>query len=124
MLKKYLTSCDFNNNLNIFLFLQYLIVAKHCKLLIYLRNVYHVGFIIILQKLEVGWLLDYAQPLVRTKYATMLLSMHERVLQFVHVKGYTIYFDGLQQEIRDNGTKYNIYSVQKYMLNLHEVVIK
>lgn len=44
---------------------------------------------------KVGWLLDYAQPLVRTKYATMLLSMHERVLQFVHVKGYTIYFDGL-----------------------------
>lgn len=56
---------------------------------------------------KVGWLLDSAQPLVRTKYATMLLSMHERVSQFVHVKRYTTYFDGLQQEIRDNATKYN-----------------
>lgn len=44
---------------------------------------------------KVGWLLDSTQPLVRTKYATILLSIYvERVLQFMHVKRYTIYFDG------------------------------
>lgn len=63
---------------------------------------------------KVGWLLDSAQPLVRTKYATMLLSMHERVSQFVHVKRHTTYFDGLQQEIRDNATKYDIQHAKMY----------
>lgn len=63
---------------------------------------------------KVGWLLDFAQPLVRTKYATMLLSMHERVSQFVHVKRHTTYFDGLQQEIRDNATKCNIQGAKMY----------
>lgn len=62
---------------------------------------------------KVGWLLDSAQPLVRTKYATMLLSMHERVSQ-LHVKRHTTYFDGLQQEIRDNATKYNIQRAKMY----------
>lgn len=73
---------------------------------------------------KVGWLLDSAQPLVRTKYATMLLSMHERVSQFVHVKRYTTYFDGLQNRKLETTQQNVIYSAQKYMPNLREVIIK
>lgn len=82
----------FCNNLNIFSFLQYLIVAKNYKLRIYLHSVYHVGFIIILQKLEVKFLCVswfFYHKTIFCYLPVFFLTICERLL-FSRLDGYWI----------------------------------